>query len=74
MYREFMKKMIKAKKLEYEAIKEILPDSVKGKVEEAEKNAIDLFKDIAVDIMTEEVKNGKQEGEREVKKVRVDFN
>ena len=74
MYREFMKKMIKAKKLEYEAIKEILPDSVKGKVAEAEKNAIDLFKDIALDIMTEEVKNGKQEGEREVKKVRVDFN
>lgn len=75
MYREFMKKMIKAKKLEYEAIKELLPDSMKEKVSEFEKEALESIKDFAMDIVTEEMKEKKSNGEKKVvKKIGIDFN
>lgn len=40
MNHEFMKKMMEAKRLEYEAIKEIMPDSLKDKMEECKRELI----------------------------------
>lgn len=68
--KEFVKKMIKAKKLEYEAIKEVLPEEIKEKVDNLEIEAMDIIKDIAIEILKEEnVKN--TEENKAVKKINI---
>lgn len=82
MNKEFVKKMIKAKRLEYEAIKEIMPDGLKNRVDSFEKEAFTLLKDLAIEILTEnanEKGKGNSEGDsnkdgKNVKKINVNFN
>jgi DNA-directed RNA polymerase beta' subunit len=71
MNKEFIKKMIKAETLKYEAIKEILPEKVRKRVDDIEKEAFSLIKDIAI-YMIQEEKDEKEE-EKTTKKVEVDF-
>jgi DNA-directed RNA polymerase beta' subunit len=71
MNKEFIKKMIKAEALKYEAIKEILPDKVRKRVDDIEKEAFSLIKDIAI-YMIQEEKDEKEE-KKITKKVEVDF-
>lgn len=65
----FLSKIIKAKKLEYEAIKEIMPNGIRKKVDSFEKEALNLIKDITIEMIKEEtvVQN------KAVKKIGVDF-
>lgn len=78
MNQEFIKKMIKAKRLEYEAIKEIMPDKIKNKIESIEKDAFNLLKDIAIEIIKEEAdikrENNSSINTKGTKKINVDFN
>lgn len=78
MNQEFIKKMIKAKRLEYEAIKEIMPDKIKSKIEAIEKDAFNVLKDIAIEIVKEEVEvkreNNSSMNNKGSKKINVDFN
>ncbi len=71
MNKEFIKKIIKAEKYKYEAIKEILPTHLRKRVEEFEKDAFELFKDVAFELMKEDIKEKKSK--KAVKKVDVDF-
>lgn len=71
MNKEFIKKMIKAETLKYEAIKEILPDKVRKRVDDIEKEAFSLIKDIAI-YMIQEEKDEKEE-KKITKKIEVDF-
>lgn len=71
MNKEFIKKMIKAETLKYEALKEILPEKVRKRVDDIEKEAFSLIKDIAIYTIQEE-KDEKEE-RKITKKVEVDF-
>ncbi|SCZ03951.1 hypothetical protein [Alkaliphilus peptidifermentans] len=71
MNKVFIKKMIMAEKLKYEAIKEILPKDVKENLEEFEKGALSLLKEVALEIINEEMQ--KEESKKIVKKVDIDF-
>jgi hypothetical protein len=73
MNKEFVKKMIRAEKLKYEAIKEVLPDNLRKKVENFEKDTVNLLKDIAVEIIKEDLNNTSDENIKKAKKVEVDF-
>ena len=82
MNKEFVKKIIKAKRLEYEAIMEIMPDTVKKRAEKFQKDAVDLSKEIILDfIKDEEFMNSKKSEDNEkdenfkknIKKVKVEF-
>lgn len=76
MNKEFVKKIIKSECLKYEAVKEILPDSLKKRVDSFEKEAASLAKDIVIEMMSESIdKNGeeKEKTKKETKKVNVDF-
>lgn len=68
MNREFMKKIIEAKILEYEAIKEILPEGLSLKIEGFEK---ELIRSIYEAMMENNVDNIKKE--KKTKKVTVEF-
>lgn len=70
MNKEFVKKMLQAKKLEYEALGEILPDSIKEK----RKKIVSEFKDIIREVIIEDVTEDKSTKNKEVKKVKIDFN
>lgn len=73
MRKEFVKKMIKAELLRYEAIKEILPDNIKSSINKIEKDAVEVIKDLAIEFLKDQGE-GKEEVKKEVKKVKVDFN
>lgn len=77
MNKEFVKKMMKAKMLEYEAIKELIPSNMKDKVESCEKELIGTFKDIALEMIIEEkdsCSNKSDDIKRKAKKICVEFN
>lgn len=77
MNKSFVKKIIKAKVLEYEAIKELIPKSIQNKMEFIENELVDTFKDIALEILMEEKTNNKEtdlSDKRKAKKVSVEFN
>jgi lipoate-protein ligase A len=59
--KEFVKKMIKAERLRYEAFKEILPHSIKERVDTLEKDAVNFLKDIAIEIIKEDWVENKEE-------------
>lgn len=73
----FITKMLRAKKLEYEAIKEIMPECVKGRWEEKERNLKDTFKEVALEFIKEETKHTMEQNEedaaKKTKKVHVEF-
>ncbi len=73
MNKEFMKKMIKAKKLEYEAMKELMPEGLKSKVGHMEGEAISLLKDLALELLKDETLEKRESCSKKVKKVGVDF-
>lgn len=70
MNKEFVKKMLQAKKLEYEALEEILPDCIKEK----RSRVVSEIKDIIREVIIEDVTEDKSTKNREVKKVNIDFN
>ncbi len=73
MNKEFMKKMMKAKKLEYEAIKEVMPDRLKSKISNIEEEALNLLKDLALDLLKDEALEKRESGTKRVKKIGVNF-
>lgn len=73
MNKEFVKKMVKAEILRYEAIKEVLPERLKNRVDKIQKNTVSLIKDIAVEILKENVSEQEAKAKKETKKVEVDF-
>ena len=73
MNKEFIKKIIKAEKLKYEAIKEIMPDNLKVKVEQFEKDAFNLIKDIALEMIKEDVHEENCDVKKTTQKIKVDF-
>lgn len=70
MNKEFIKKLIKIKKLEYEAIKEILPDKVKEKVDSFEVEAINLAKEVAIELLKEDTQE--QTNSKKVNKIIIE--
>lgn len=54
MNREFVIKMMQAKKLEYEALKEILPESVESRINNLENEVFSMVKDYIVTELTKE--------------------
>jgi hypothetical protein len=73
MNKEFIKKIIKAEKLKYEAIKEIMPDNLRKRVDTFEKDAVSLLKDIAIEMVKEDLDNKDEVVKKETKKINVDF-
>lgn len=71
MNKEFIRKMIKAEKYKYEAIKEVMPDGLRKKAEQLEKDALSLLKDAAVEIMKDDPEE--ESSKKAIKKVDVDF-
>jgi len=69
MNKVFLSKIIKAKKLEYEALKEIMPSGIRKKVDSFEKEAFNLIKGIVIEMIKEETDVDK----KVVKKIGVDF-
>lgn len=82
MNKEFAKKMIKAKRLEYEAIKEVMPEGLKNRIDSFEKEAFTLIRDLAVEILSEDAnekskcnsENNLNQDGKNVKKINVNFN
>ncbi|MHB8062160.1 MAG: hypothetical protein ACYDG2_05940 [Ruminiclostridium sp.] len=73
MNKEFVKKMVKAEKLRYEAIKEILPNNLRDKVDAFEQDAFNLLKDAALEFIKEDVNEESRGDKKTTKKVNVDF-
>ena len=73
MNKEFIVKIIKAKQLEYEAIKEILPDNMRKKLDKFEQDSQVLIKDVAIELMKENAEETKPGIVKNTKKVEVDF-
>ncbi|MCB2291396.1 hypothetical protein LGK97_16840 [Clostridium sp. CS001] len=73
MNSEIIKKLIKIEKLKYEVIKDILPEKALLKLNNFEKEAMTIIKDIALDFINESSEGSKEEVKKEVKKVKVDF-
>ena len=82
MNKEFAKKMIKAKKLEYEAIKEVMPEGLRDRIDTFEKEAFSLLKDLAIEILSEDAHEKSKcnsddncnKDNKNIKKISVDFN
>ena len=82
MNKEFAKKMIKAKRLEYEAIKEVMPEVFKNRIDSFEKEVFTFIKEIAIEILAEDVndkakcnsENNSNKDSKNIKKISVDFN
>lgn len=70
----FVTKMLKAKKLEYEAIKEILPPKMKEQADKCEQSIMSAVKDIAFDMMRHSNNTDTDEDKKATKKVNIDFN
>ena len=73
MNKEFIKKMVKAEILRYGALKEILPDGARRRVEAFERNTSNLIKEIAIEIIKEDITEERSEDKKTSKKVNVDF-
>ncbi len=54
MNKNFIKKMIKAKKLEYEAVQELMPDGLKSRINNMEKEVFNLLKDLSLELLKDE--------------------
>ena len=73
----FIVKMLRAKHMEYEAMKEIMPKPIKSVVEEMEEETRSIVREIAIAYMKEEKKSDcheeKMGEEKKTKKVNVEF-
>lgn len=75
MNKEFMIKIMQAKKLEYEALKSVLPEKMSGRIEKVEKEIIEIAKDFAVaEFCSADLKeqNPQKKEEKKVKKVSIE--
>ena len=70
----FITKMLKAKKLEYEAIKEIMQPKMKEQADKCEQNIMSAVKDIAFEMMRQSNNTDADEDKKATKKVNIDFN
>ena len=73
MNKKFIKNMIKSEILKYDALKAILPEDIKNKLEGFEKEVISVMKDIAIEIVTDNSNKDEVAESKEVRKVSVDF-
>ena len=73
--KEFVKKIIKAEKYKYEAIKEILPSDLRKRVDDLEREASNLIKDVVFEVIKDDSdeKTSKNETKKTTKKVDIDF-
>lgn len=53
MNKEFIKKMIKSEMLRYSAIKEIMPEAIKGRIDNFEKEAASVLKEVVFEAFEE---------------------
>lgn len=80
MNKEFAKKMIKAKRLEYQAIKEIMPEDIRNRIDAFQKEAFNLIKEVAIEMVKDDMneKSNKENkcdtDSKSVKKINVNFN
>ncbi|EKQ50725.1 MULTISPECIES: hypothetical protein [unclassified Clostridium] len=77
MNKEFIKKMLKAKRFEYEAIKEIIPDKIRDRIDCFEKEAISIIRDIGFEMIKEDIKDKEEKNNadnKSTKKINIDFN
>ena len=73
MNKEIIEKLIKIEKLKYEVIKDILPENFLNRLNDFEKEATKVIKDIALDLIKESSEKAKEDSEKESKRVKVDF-
>ncbi|WP_297428483.1 hypothetical protein [Clostridium sp.] len=77
MNKEFIKKIVKAKRFEYEAIKEIMPDKIRDRVNCFEKEAISIIRDIGLEMIKVDIKDKEEKNNgdnKSTKKINIDFN
>lgn len=67
MNKEFVKKMIKAEMLKYSAVKEIMPESVKARIDNFEKEAAGILKEVVFEAFEEK----SEDKPKECKKVNI---
>ncbi len=70
MNREFVVKMMQAKKLEYEAFKEILPEKMVNKISTLESDIIDIMKECIMSGYTGYETNKRKSEEPTAKKLK----
>ena len=86
MNKEFVKKMVKTKRLEYEAIKEIMPEDIRNRIDAFQKHAFNFIKEVAIEILKDDmneksnkenkcdIDNKDNTDSKGVKKINVNFN
>ncbi|MFL0252502.1 hypothetical protein ACJDT4_18990 [Clostridium neuense] len=67
MNKEFVKKMLKAEMLRYSAIKEIMPEAIKDRIDKFEKEASGVLKEVAFEAFEEK----SEDNPKECKKVNI---
>jgi negative regulator of genetic competence, sporulation and motility len=78
MNKEFMKKMIQAKQLEYEAFKEILPEPAAKRIAKLETELLEFGKEYFMTVMfdgkgaNKEAKNTASDANGKVRKVTIE--
>ncbi len=70
---QIIRKLIRIEKLKYEVIKDVLPEKILHKLNNFEKEAIIVIKDIGLDLMNESCEKTEEGTKQEIKKVKVDF-
>ena len=76
IHKTFIVKMLRAKHMEYEAMKEIMPKPIKSVVEEMEEETRSIVREIAIAYMKEEKSDHNEEKiaeEKKTRKVNVEF-
>lgn len=73
MNSSFVIKMIKSEMLKYEAMKELLPECLKTRVDCAQEELKDIIMQLAQEVYSENLSDNKKETEKKAKKVVVDF-
>lgn len=74
MNKGFITKMIQSKILAYEAIKEIMPDKLRDKIQDIEKESLAILKEAAFSLTINNQEENKKPLEKSPKKIKVDFN
>jgi hypothetical protein len=57
MNKQFVKKMVQAKRLEYQALKEVMPECMAKRVTKLESELLDFGKEFVMTIMSDSEKN-----------------
>ncbi|HDK7175946.1 hypothetical protein [Clostridium sporogenes] len=73
MNKNFIKKVIKAKKLECEAVQELMPKSLKSKISNMEKEVLKSLKDLSLELLKDGELEKRESNNKQVKKIGVDF-